>query len=69
MSKGEENTGRLTSGQGKRGPFHFAVGGSWSFKTSCFFFFLQDFIYLFMRDTQREAETQGEGEAGSLQGA
>ena len=29
-----------------------------------------DFIYLFMRDTQRqkEAETQAEGEAGSIQG-
>ena len=25
-----------------------------------------DFIYLFMRDAQREAETQAEGEAGSL---
>ena len=29
--------------------------------------FFKDFIYLFMRDTQREAET--EGEAGSPQGA
>ena len=29
-------------------------------------FFLIDFIYLFMRDTQREAETQAEGDAGSL---
>ena len=27
------------------------------------------FIYLLMRDTEREAETQAEGEAGSLQGA
>ena len=25
-----------------------------------------DFIYLFMRDMQREAETEAEGEAGSL---
>ena len=31
-----------------------------------FFFFFKDFIHLFMRDTQREAETQAEGEAGSL---
>ena len=33
-------------------------------------FFLKDFIYLFMRDTEkeREAETQAEGEAGSMQG-
>ena len=31
------------------------------------FFFLR--FYLFMRDTQREAETQAAGEAGSLQGA
>ena len=34
----------------------------------CFVLF-KDFIYLFMRDTQREAETQAEGEAGSMQGA
>ena len=33
------------------------------------FFFFKDFIYLFMRDTQREAETKAEGEAGSMQGA
>ena len=46
------------------------------------FYFFKDFIYLFMRDTerhrererdreterQREAETQAEGEAGSMQG-
>ena len=31
--------------------------------------FFKDFIYLFMGDTQKEAETQAEGEAGSLQGA
>ena len=31
--------------------------------------FLKDFVYLFMKDPQREAETQAEGEAGSLQGA
>ena len=28
-----------------------------------------NFIYLFMRDTQRESETQAEGETGSMQGA
>ena len=28
----------------------------------------KDFIYLFMKDTHREAETQAEGEAGSLRG-
>ena len=33
------------------------------------FIYLKDFIYLFMRDTQREAETQAEGEAGLIQGA
>ena len=32
-------------------------------------FFLKDFIYLFMRDTEREAETLAEGEVGSMQGA
>ena len=26
------------------------------------FYFLKDFIYLFMRDTEREVETQAEGE-------
>ena len=31
--------------------------------------FFKDFIHLFMRDTEKEAETQAEGEAGSLQGA
>ena len=31
--------------------------------------FLNDFIYWLMRDTQREAETYAEGEAGSLWGA
>ena len=32
-------------------------------------FYFKDFIYLFMRDTEREreAETQAEGEAGSMQ--
>ena len=40
----------------------------WNTKYICGFFF-KDFIYLFMRDTQREAETQVEGEAGSMQGA
>ena len=38
-------------------------------------FFFEDFIYLFMRDTERERErdiereTEAEGEAGSMQGA
>ena len=32
-------------------------------------FISQDFIYLFMRDTERGAETQAEGEAGSMRGA
>ena len=34
-------------------------------------FFFKDFLYLFMKDTEREreAETQAEGEAGSMQGA
>ena len=32
-------------------------------------FFFKDFVYLFKRDTQREAETQAEGEAGFMQGA
>ena len=34
-------------------------------------YFFKDFIYLFMRihREEREAETQAEGEAGSMQGA
>ena len=34
-----------------------------------FCFVFKDFIYLFLRDTERETETQAEGEAGSMQGA
>ena len=33
------------------------------------FFFFNILFYLFMRDMQRDAETQAEGEAGSLRGA
>ena len=32
-------------------------------------FFFKDFIHLFMKATEREAETQADGEAGSMQGA
>ena len=32
-------------------------------------FFKKYFMYLFMRNTKREAETQAEGEVGSLWGA
>ena len=38
-------------------------------KAILFLFFVKHFIYLFMRDREREAETKAEGEAGSLQGA
>ena len=31
-----------------------------------FWYCFKDFIYLFMRDTEREGESQVEGEAGSL---
>ena len=40
------------------------VKNHWGF----LFFSSKDSIYLFMRDREREAETQAEGEAGSLQG-
>ena len=33
------------------------------------YFILKDFIYLFMRNREREVGTQAEGEAGSMQGA
>ena len=42
-------------------------GSLWELKVSAIF--LKDFIYLFMRDKERTAKTQAEGEAGSLQGA
>ena len=32
-------------------------------------FFFLNFIYLFMRDIEREVETQAEGKAGSMQEA
>ena len=34
-----------------------------------YFLFLRFFIYLFMRDTERETETQAKGESGSMQEA
>ena len=37
--------------------------------TLLFLFFKKDFYYLFLRDTERQAETQAEGEAGSTQEA
>ena len=52
----------------------FTIGSSinYSLNSICpieyFLFFFKDFIYLFMRDTEREAETQAEGEEGSMQG-
>ena len=39
------------------------------FLDNIFVYFFKDFIYLFMIDTEREAETQAEGEVGSMQGA
>ena len=36
---------------------------------SFYFYFFKEFTYLFMRDTEREAEIQAEGEAGSMQAA
>ena len=42
-----------------------------AFQRSYFFFsfFFKDFIYLFMKHTETEAETQAEEEAGFMQGA
>ena len=40
-----------------------------SFVLNFCFFLIKDFIYLLMRDIQREAETWAEGEAGSMPGA
>ena len=51
--------------------FHSPIFNLSNFQTYVLLFlkFLKDFIYLFMKDTDREAETQAEGEAGSLKGA
>ena len=38
------------------------------FIINAYLFIFKDVIYLFMTDTQREAETQAEEEAGSTQG-
>ena len=41
---------------------------SFFLKTDFYFYFFKDFIYLLI-ETEREAETQAEGEAGSMQRA
>ena len=51
----------------ERGPRAFLQGPGSHGRVFCFL--KKDVIYLFMRDIQREAETQAEGEAGSLRGA
>ena len=50
-----------------RQPRHFHVLSS--HRDFLLLLFFKDFIHLFMKATQREAETQVEGEAGSLLGA
>ena len=45
----------------------YVVFVAFSLEALSFFLFLKKyFIYLFIRDTEREAETQAEEEAGSL---
>ena len=48
-----------------------AISTATSFSEPFYFLkiFKKDCIYLFMRDTQREAQTQAERKAGSSQGA
>ena len=55
--------------EGKYSEFKFYLICHLNCMSLSFLFFFKDFIYLFMRDTEREAETQAEGEAGFLQGA
>ena len=63
-------TGATESNHFSRTQFPYLYDNEKRQEDSKVFFFL-DFIYLFMRDTQRErereAETQAEGEAGSMQ--
>ena len=40
-----------------------------SISLKIFIYLFKDLIYLFLGDTERKAETQAEGEAGSLKGA
>ena len=47
---------------------HPGIPESFFFKGFILFYFFKDFIYLFI-DTEREAETQAEGEEGCMQGA
>ena len=49
--------------------FYFFLPSRVEIKLSFAFFIFFKRFYLFMRDKEREAETQAEGEAGSMQGA
>ena len=49
-------------------PFSILTEGKAQEKQLLLLLFFKDF-YLFMRDTERERQTQAEGEAGSMQGA
>ena len=59
--------GRCQTAELPRRPFFkIFISSKFSIKGTCSFFFFLRFIYLFIHDTHREAETQAEGEAGSL---
>ena len=47
---------------------HSSVGQLLEMFYMVLYFLKKDFFYLFIRDTEREAETQAKGETGSLQG-
>ena len=58
--------------QENRGGSSFYIGSIplfFLFKFKDCIYLFKDLIHLFMRDTEREAEIQAEGEAGSMQGA
>ena len=59
----------VQSGPSRLASCQLSKGPSFTSSVLSLDFFLKDFIYLFMKNTEGEAETQAEGEAGSLGGA
>ena len=61
----------MTQSSAQLGLLMWLPRGAWafSFLFFSFLFFLRFYLFIHERHTQREAETQAEGEAGSMQGA
>ena len=59
----------MPSETGATGGFELRIDVVWARFYFVILLFFTDFTYLLMRDTEREAETQAEGKAGSPRGA